>query len=86
MEAFYEAYRDFFFDNYKPWGFEVCDIRMGGVMGSLKTAKYRTDAYLGGVGGLSELDEEPLLFEGQEKVGSTVYADIATASIISKVL
>lgn len=86
MEAFYEAYRDFFFDNYKPWGFEVCDIRMGGVMGSLKTAKYRTDAYLDGVGGLSELDEEPLLFEGQEKVGSTVYADIATASIISKVL
>ena len=86
MTSFCESYRRFFFDNFKPTGFEIYDIRFGGIMCGLDTAQYRISEYLDGRGDLSELDEEPLLFEGAERVGSTVYASIATASTISKVL
>ena len=79
-------YFRFFFDNFKQTGFEIYDIRFGGIMCGLDTAQYRISEYLDGRGDLSELEEEPLLFEGAERVGSTVYASIATASTISKIL
>lgn len=69
----------------KPFGWEVMDIRYGGLIMSLTTAINRLTAYLAGqVERLEELEEKRLLYQGQEgPVSCYVYKHMPTASRIS---
>ena len=76
-----DSYREFFYANYKPVGFEVFDIRAGGIAARLKTAKARVDSYLDGkVEKLEELELERLLYNGVQKNGSVIYTAVSTAA------
>ncbi len=80
-DEYMDSYREFFYANYKPVGFEVFDIRVGGVAARLKTAKARVDNYLGGkVEKLEELELERLLYNGAQKNGSVIYTAVSTAA------
>ncbi|MEE0969742.1 MAG: family 20 glycosylhydrolase [Clostridia bacterium] len=81
-EDFTNAYRKMFFDHYKALGFDVFDIRTGGIIARLKTAKMRIENYLSGKGDLSELDEELLIYDKKEKPGYELYTRVATSGII----
>lgn len=52
---------------YLPFGFEVMDIRYGGLIARFHTAHQRLSDYLcGNINKLEELEEERLLFDGKE--------------------
>lgn len=52
---------------YKPFGWEVIDFRYGGLLSSIRTAIHRLTDYVdGNVERLEELEEERLLYQGQE--------------------
>ncbi|BBI36526.1 beta-N-acetylhexosaminidase [Cohnella abietis] len=52
---------------YKPFGWEVIDFRYGGLLASIRTAIRRLSDYAGGtIERLEELDEDRLLYQGQE--------------------
>lgn len=68
------AHRAEWFAIYKPFGWEVLDIRYGGLLSRLDSAIQRLNDYLEGrVSRLEELEEERLFFDGirrpQEGVG-----------------
>lgn len=52
---------------YKPFGFEVLDIRYGGLIARMQTSASRVNAYLSGeIENLEELEQQRLLFNGKE--------------------
>lgn len=54
---------DMWYENNKPFGGEVLDIRLGGVMSRTKTAKERLEKYLNGeIDRIEELEEKRLPF------------------------
>jgi hypothetical protein len=60
------AHRDQWFSVYKAFGWEVLDIRYGGVLTRIDTAKKRLDDYINGkIGRIEELEEERLYFDGR---------------------
>ena len=66
LERFYEAIRDYWYRLYKPYGFEVTDIRLGGLIYRLDDVTRRLIDYLDGkVSSVPEL-EEPILGDGKE--------------------
>ena len=66
LERFYEALRDYWYRLYKPYGFEVTDIRLGGLIYRLDDVTRRLADYLDGkVSSVPEL-EEPILGDGKE--------------------
>ena len=71
-----------FYSLYKPIGWEILDIRYGGAIMGVKTAKSRIEDYLGGkIEKIEELDEPHLLFNGQKGLGSSMnYNRICSAS------
>jgi hypothetical protein len=85
VEKLRQAHRSLWFSMYKPFGWEVVDIRYGGVLSRLDSAKYRLNEYLKGhVEQLLELEEERLYFEGpypmsDEALGRNNYRQIVTA-------
>jgi hypothetical protein len=61
LEALRKSHRAAWMKYNKPFGFEVLDIRYGGIRSRLDTAKYRIDAYLNGeCDRLEELEAERL--------------------------
>ena len=52
VQAFYEAFRDQWMTENKPYGFEIQDIRLGGLIQRIKHCKQRLEAYVQG-----EIDE-----------------------------
>jgi len=67
VRAFRLALRTQWMRENKAFGFDVMDIRIGGVLAQLDTAKYRLAAYLNGeVDRLEELEAErlPYIFDG----------------------
>lgn len=61
QREFYEFHRDMFYDENKPLGFEIFDIRHAAVMQRTKTVLYRLRQYLDGkVDHLQELADERL--------------------------
>ena len=68
----------------KPFGWEVLDLRYGGLLGRIETAVARLADYLAGrVPRLEELEAERLLYDGKPGVlNVNEYHDIATASRI----
>ncbi len=60
----------------KPFGYEVLDIRYGGMVNRIETAIMRLDEYLSGkISSIEELEEERLLLRG---IGMRLYGGIST--------
>ncbi len=85
IDALRKSHRTLWFSDYKPFGWEVIDIRYGGVLSRLDTAQHRLEQYLSGeVSHLPELEEERLYFEGpypmaDGALGRNNYRQIVTA-------
>ncbi len=63
-EAFHAAAYDLWMEENKPFGFDRVDLRLGGVMRRIRTAKSRLEAYCRGeLPRLEELEEEVLYLE-----------------------
>lgn len=61
IKAFYKNLREYWYKLYKPYGFEITDIRLGGLNFRLKDVMYRLSDYVNGkTAAIPEL-EEPLL-------------------------
>ena len=82
MRALRRAHRAHFFTEYKPVGWEVLDIRYGGAIMRLDTAKARLDDYLSGkIDHIEELEEQRLSFSGTGCLRQGLnYLDICSAS------
>ena len=65
VEVFYEKFRNQWFWANKPQGFEVHDIRIGGLVRRISHCKRRITEYLDGkITVLEELEETELDFKG----------------------
>lgn len=82
LERLRTAHQQDFYSLYKPIGREILDIRYGGAIMGVKTAKTRIDAYLNNeINRIEELEEPRLFFNGQKGLGSSMnYARICSAS------
>ena len=68
MENFHRSFYELWHKENKPNGFEVQDLRLGGVIQRLKTCRRRLESYLSGEESiLPELEEELLDFWGNGK-------------------
>lgn len=62
-----EKHREQWFRTNKPFGWEILDIRYGGLCARIESAKWRLQDYLEGrVEKIPELEEERLTFNGTE--------------------
>ena len=91
LEELRQAHRAAWHKYNKPFGYEVLDIRYGGIRARIDTAKYRIDAYLAGeVDSLPEIEAERLRIDcGREDeppfIGRFLwrsYQGIATPNIL----
>ncbi len=85
------AHRSQWMSTYKPFGWEVLDIRYGGILARLESAADRlSDFVLGRVGCIEELEAERLAFDGRKRPQPGVgvgfcnqYTRIATPGLFS---
>ncbi|GGA66634.1 beta-N-acetylhexosaminidase [Ornithinibacillus halotolerans] len=81
-----KSHRTLWFNMYKAFGWEVLEIRYGGLIARLETTEYRLQEWLvGKVTRIEELEEERLPFEGpypmpKVSLGRNIYRRIVTAS------
>lgn len=82
MEDLRLRHRHHFFALYKPVGWEILDIRYGGALARLHTAKDRLTDYLEGrIDRLVELEEPRLSYDGQQMLPVNLrYQDLCSAS------
>ncbi|MDR4949854.1 beta-N-acetylhexosaminidase [Neobacillus cucumis] len=84
-----KKHRNIWFAAYKPFGWEVIDIRYGGILTRIDSVKYRIQDWLEGrISRLEELEEERLRHDGPWEfadglVGGNVYHRIVTAGNFS---
>lgn len=80
-----EARKKIWFEECSPFGYEVLDIRYGGVKTRLESAVQRVEAYLNGdIGRLEELEEKMLIYEEDTKnVGHKFCAEGDWRNIVS---
>ncbi|WP_129723763.1 beta-N-acetylhexosaminidase [Xylanivirga thermophila] len=81
------SHRDQWMTTNKPFGWEVLDIRYGGVLARIDTAKSRILDYVEGtIENIPELEEKRLFFDGRQEAGDkklvhcNQYTRISTAS------
>lgn len=77
------VHRDEWMKVYKPFGWEVLDIRYGGVLAAIKTAEHRLEEYLAGrADRIEELEQDRLPFsdDPSRMPWCNIYTRIATAS------
>jgi len=68
VEGLRSAHRDLWFHTYKPLGWEILDIRYGGVLARIRTAIWRIEQFAEGkVDRLEELEVERLFFDPHGK-------------------
>lgn len=82
VEDFYYAFRKLWLKENKPFGLEVQEIRLGGLIARIKSCKDRLNEYiLGKADCIPELDEKQLdIFEDFATIDSTHYFKIISAS------
>ena len=69
--AFYDAFKTLWFTENKPHGFDVQDIRLGGLLQRIRACKARLKEYLvGKVAKIDELEEELLPYKNLESDGT----------------
>lgn len=80
IEAFQFKFENLWFTENKPHGFDVQDIRLGGILSRLKSCKRRLEKYVAGE--ISEIPElsEPML---SREMSSYSWGRIATANAIT---
>ncbi|MEK3799359.1 beta-N-acetylhexosaminidase [Peribacillus sp. FSL H8-0477] len=84
-----QKHRSIWFTDYKPFGWEVIDIRYGGVITRIDSVKYRLNEWLDGkIDRIEELEEKRLLHDGPWEiidglVGGNIYHRIVTAGNFS---
>ena len=67
VAALREAHRSQWFKTYKPFGWEVLDIRYGGLIARIDSVRLRlTDYTMGAIDRIEELEEVKLYFDGKE--------------------
>ena len=67
IKSFYSAFKKQWFTENKPHGFDVQDLRIGGLIFRLESCKDRLFDYINGkIDGIPELDEDLLPFYGAE--------------------
>lgn len=80
-----KLHRSLWFSSLKPFGWEVIDIRYGGILSRLDTVEYRLHSWLNGsISSIEELAEERLFFDAPWKMpegalGRNTYHRIVTA-------
>ena len=76
------AHQKDFYLLYNPIGWEILDIRYGGAIMGVRTAKHRIEEFLAGnIDKILELEQPRLLFNGQKGLGSSMnYNRICSAS------
>lgn len=68
VEALRHAHRKQWVKAYKPFGYEVLDLKYGGVLARISSTIERLDDFLSGrIAGIEELEEERLYFDGIER-------------------
>ncbi len=89
LEVFYESYRTQWFTENKPHGFDVQDIRLGGLMMRIRSCRERLQMFLDGkIDVIEELEEKQLDFSGngevfrKEAVGFNNWPEIITANVM----
>lgn len=89
VDALRRSHRAQWMQVYKPFGWEVLDIRYGGVLARLETAQARLRDYLDGrIQRIEELEAERLHFDGPRQADDrrlpycNQYARIASAGVI----
>ena len=90
LKSFHKSFRDLWYKECKGQGFEVIDIRLGGVMARCDSTMYRIKAYLkGNIDKIEELEEERLYFSEHfggddcKLICCNEYQKIATQNILS---
>ncbi|QJD84295.1 beta-N-acetylhexosaminidase [Cohnella herbarum] len=90
VEALRISHRNQWMETYKPFGWEVLDLRYGGLTARLRSATDRIKDYLeGGVLCIEELEETRLYFDDRERRGGagtdyfTTYHRIASAGTMT---
>ncbi|MCQ2450343.1 MAG: family 20 glycosylhydrolase, partial [Clostridia bacterium] len=89
LEAFYKAFEKQWMWENKPQGFDVMDIRLGGLRQRILHAKQRIEQYLNGeIDCIDELEEPMLGVNGDEEfLGQTVgyysWSQTATANVVA---
>ena len=85
LEAFYEAFENAWMRERKPFGFEIQDIRIGGVIQRVKHCKRMLEKYLNGeLEQVAELEEEILPPFGWQhgKVSGSWYGNLPTTGVL----
>lgn len=86
IEDFYSAFRLQWMAENKPHGFEVQDIRIGGLIQRIKNCMERLQDYINGsIASIPELEEELLPYNGQNKpsyMNFNTWQKIVTVNII----
>lgn len=68
---FKNVFRKLWFDTYKPFGWEVMDMRIGTLLSRIETAELRIEQYLNGkINEIEELEEERLYYKLDDWVKS----------------
>lgn len=90
LERFSDAFYDSWMGENKPFGYEVADTRLSGLMGRARTARRRITDYLEGrLDQLEELTQERLYFDDREDESRDIntfcndWGQIVTASVIN---
>ncbi len=88
LKDFKRAFREYWYTDYKAFGFEVQDVRLGGLISRLETCEVRlTDYATGKVERLEELETDRKTIDNQYEKGKTIlfnnWAETVTANIIN---
>lgn len=89
-EAFREVFRRLWLSVYKPFGFEVIDMRIGTLLGRIDTTRFRLKQYLNGeIDKIEELEQERLYYNLNmplwEKVDHKKDLNVRTATYLKYV-
>lgn len=77
IKGFYEAFRRMWLQDYKGFGFEVMDVRLGGLLARIDTVTVMLNDYLAGrLDRIYELEEERLQYFDGRLSGDEVFAPI----------
>ena len=82
LETLRLAHQTDFYATCKPIGWEILDVRYGGAIAGVRTAKTRIKDFLSGaIDGIAELEEPRRLYNGEKGLGSSMdYRRIVSAS------
>lgn len=87
LEVFFAAFKTLWYTDNKPQGFEIQEVRLGGLMRRIKTCRETVEAYLKGeINEIPELSQEILPYgEKGKPINFNGYARNASVNVFSHV-